>query len=320
MRWRIRSAAALAAAALTGTLGVAAARADGLPVLSVDVGGTGVRDRASGDRYVAFAARRETVVARVTRDGGRIRAWTFLAGRFTIPAVAYDGSPDGLSADGRTLVLIRPRQTFPQARTSLAIVDAKRLRPRGVVTLAGDFSFDAVSPSGRTVYLIQYLSARDPNRYAVRAYDLRARRLLPRPVVDPREPGEAMGGRPVTRATSPDGRWAYTLYDQGRGHPFIHALDTARREARCIDLPASLHRGRNVSRLRLAVDDGGRTVTVRDRDDEIAAIDTTTWGISIPSAAGASFPAPEALLALGAALVAGAGLLLVARRRRTVPA
>ena len=74
------------------------------------------------------------------------------------------------------------------------------------------------------------VSARDLNNYAVRAYDLRTRRLLPRPVVDPHEADEPMRGIPVTRVPSTDGRWAYTLYDNGR-HSFVHALDTARRTA-----------------------------------------------------------------------------------------
>ena len=48
-----------------------------------------------------------------------------------------------------------------------------------------------------------------------------------------------MRGQPLTRATSPDGRWAYTLYDGAGKEPFIHALDTSTRSARCIDLDAA---------------------------------------------------------------------------------
>ena len=44
-----------------------------------------------------------------------------------------------------------------------------------------------------------------------------------------------MTGVPVTRLPSPDGRWDYTLY-QSAEHPFVHALDTQRRTAVCIDL------------------------------------------------------------------------------------
>src|SRR5207237_1594407 len=100
----------------------------------------------------------------------------------------------------RTLVLIEPRTAFPRTQTRFAIVDTRRLLLRGYVTLRGDFSFDAVSPNGRTMFLIQYVAPRDPTRYAVRAYDLRARRLLPEPVVDPNERDEAMHGSPLSRA------------------------------------------------------------------------------------------------------------------------
>ncbi len=88
-----------------------------------------------------------------------------------IPAVALDGSPGGLSADGTTLVLIQPRKRFPQRETHLAILDAQSLVLRERLTLRGDFSFDAISPDGSHIYLIQYLSPRDPTEYAVRAYD-----------------------------------------------------------------------------------------------------------------------------------------------------
>ncbi len=40
----------------------------------------------------------------------------------------------------------------------------------------------------------------------------------------------------MTRATSPDGGWEYTLYDGGGAHPFIHALDVVEGATVCIDL------------------------------------------------------------------------------------
>src|SRR2546421_11649368 len=205
----------------------AAAQADGLPVLGVDTSPSGVAALQAPLRYVALGSGSSTVVARIERNGGRVPGSVALRGRFAIPAVAFDGSAGGLSADGRTLVLLRPRLRFPQRRTTFAILDARRLRVRTTVTLRGDFSFDAISPDGSRLYLIQYLSPRDVNRYSVRTYDVATERLLVRPVVDPSERGPAMRGYPLTRATSPDGRWAYTLYDGAGTHPFVHALDTA---------------------------------------------------------------------------------------------
>jgi hypothetical protein len=153
------------------------------------VGGTGVVSPGGDIRYVSLPADGGTVIAAIEQEGGSVSRSTFLEGSFTVPAVAYDGSAAGLSASGRTLVLIRPRARFPRATTPLAVLDTRRLRLRDVITLRGDFSFDALSPNGRWLYLVEYLSPRDPTRYLVRLYDLRADRLLREPIIDPRESG-----------------------------------------------------------------------------------------------------------------------------------
>jgi hypothetical protein len=221
---------ALTALALLAAL-PATAVADGLPAVGIDASPLSA---PGGElEYTTERAGADTRLIESARYGGPLRARR-LAGSFSIPAVAYDGSPGGVSADGRTLVLISPRTRYPRKRTTFAVVDARRLSVRSRIALRGDFSFDALSPDGRTMYLIEY-SPRDLADYSVRAYDIGARRLYARPVVDPSEPEEPMTGAPVTRATSPDGRWAYTLYSS-EPHPFVHALDTERRTAVCIDL------------------------------------------------------------------------------------
>lgn len=242
----------------------------------------GVTVPGSQDRYIAIAPRvpnRLTVVARVDRDGGRLGRFWYLRGTWFVPAVSYDLSPGGLAADGRTLVLSRFTPTYPPRRSRFAILNTERsFRWRGpgrpprmrryfnYVDLPGDFSFDAISPDGSTLYLIQrYLPPSiGPNyitNYRVRALDVASGRLLPRPIVDPEEPDERMQGLPITRAASPDGHWAYTLYD-GDGHePFIHALDTVGRRAVCIDLP-QLEGRRNLFMLRMQIDQNGRRLTV----------------------------------------------------------
>jgi hypothetical protein len=177
--------------------------------------------------------RGHTLIAVIERRGGRIDITRSVRQPLVVPAVAVNGDATGVSADGTTLVLARERRVFPQRRSAFAIFDANTLGPRGRVTLRGEFTLDAVSPDGSRLYFIE---AKTLTRYAVRAYDVAQRRLLPGAIVDPEEADEPMEGTPLARAMSPDGRWAYTLYDNNGTEFFIHALDTERGEARCIDL------------------------------------------------------------------------------------
>ena len=276
------------------------AAGDGLPVGGVDASRDGVSN-GNGFRYVTFAARGETIVARNDLRDGSVDTSLRLPGEFTIPVVAYDGSPSGLSADGGTLALINPRSAFPRRRTEFVVLDTSgRLMVRDRVRMKGDFSFDAISPDGETMYLIHYLSPRDQTRYEVRAFDLEAGHLVPGAITDPEEPGERMAGIPVSRAMSPDGRWAYTLYD-GMGHePFIHALDTSGREAACIDLP-QLEDRRDVSLMRLDVDGGSGALTVLSRPPEdpksqpLLEVDPDGFEVSTATAASDSPDDPSPL-------------------------
>jgi hypothetical protein len=303
--------------ALTITAAAAAgARADGLPVLGVSA--SEVASVEGSVRYVARPSRGGTFVARVQR-GGRVLQSTRLGGTFAVPVVAYDGTAGGLSTDGRTLVLLEPRARFPRKRTTLAVLDTRPLGLRTLIHLRGDFSFDALSPAGELLYLIQYTSAKDPTRYAVRAYDLARDRLLAAPVVDPHERGEAMRGSPITRSTSRDGRWAYTLYDGAGMEPFVHALDTVGRRARCIDLPM-LEGRQDLNALRLT-GGGSGGLRVMKHDRTLALVDTRSFRASVPAP-----PAPAAagrpwLLvggsSAGALLLAGLLAFALRRRRRS---
>jgi hypothetical protein len=308
-------AAFVCVAVAAAVLGAAGARADGLPVLGVDVGSTGVGSSSGDARYVTIPTGRNTILERVSPHGGQVLAWTLLHGTFTIPAVAYDASAGGLSHDGRTLVLIEPRMSFPRARTRLMVVDSGRqvLVPGKVIDLKGDFSFDAVSPRGSLLYLIQYVNPTDPTRYLVRAYDLRAAGLLAKPVADPRERSDKMRGNPLTRATGPDGRWAYTLYDGAGGTPFVHALDTSTRTARCIDLPSLS--GTQFWTLHLRLDRAGRTLTLARGRQAMLAIDTATFATSTPAAPGSAFPWALVVLAILGSLLAMIALAIAVRRR-----
>ncbi|MET0206026.1 MAG: hypothetical protein ABW228_02510 [Thermoleophilaceae bacterium] len=305
------------------------AAADGLPVVGIDARPVSAPEGRLA--YVTRRAGRDTALEVLDADSERRLRRVLLPGRLSVPAIAYDATPSGLSPDGRRLVLIAPRRSFPRAYTSFVIVDTQRLRIRRTVRLKDDFSFDAISPDGRTMYLIHYPSPNDILRYEVRAYDLRANRLLPDPIVDPREPDERMSGLPVTRATSADGRWEYTLYN-GSEYPFIHALDTERRRAFCIDLEGLAGGGGGgLWGSKLELGGGGGSLSVVAGNRPLASVDTKTFRVSMPRPAGekpvSTARQPDARSAAGDAgvpwllvllptlVLGGAGAALAARGR-----
>lgn len=298
----------------------AAAFADGLPLPVDDAGGTGVAVADGSVRYLTARAGHGTVVEKLDARKAAILRTKYLHGAFTIPVVALDGTPDGLSHDGSTLVLIKPRASFPRKRTPLTIVDTTRMRARPL-TLKGDFSFDAVSPDGRTAYLINYVNGRDPTKYHVRALDLRSGRLLGKPIVDPTERDEDMRGYPARRATSADGRWHYTLYDANGGKPFIHALDSVGLTARCIDLPLD-PRHTDVYSLHLRVD-GGTLHVAGGKGRTLVDVNTASFAVTKPAAPGTRSESDSGggsmapgWVALAALLLLSAGAALTITRRR----
>jgi hypothetical protein len=288
----------------------AAATVQKLPGVGLDASSLPLSAPGGEVGYVAREAKGATRLVERSRNFGRDPRTLRISGRFALPAVAYDGLPNGLSSDGRTLVLISPRVRFPRANTTLAVIDVKRMRLRGHIHLRGDFGFDAISPDGRLLYLVQYLSKRDITDYAVRAYDMRAGRLFRRPVIDPSEPEEDMSGEPLSRVTDPAGRWAYTLY-ASEEHPFVHALDTERRTAVCIDL--DIHGGEALA-LR------GNRLDILGGEQTLASIDTSTHRV-IPRPAKRKPAAAEAAAGLPWLLIAAptAALMLLAAvgRRRS---
>jgi hypothetical protein len=282
----------------------------------------GVVDPDAGQRYTAILGPSGTAVQRINTDGGSIERTRFIDGEAAIPAVAWDGSPGGLSADGSTLALAEPGLRFPQRDSSFTVLDTDRLRTLDTVTLDGTWTYDALSPDGRWLYLIEYTSRTDLTEYAVRRYDLERGRLDPQAIVDPEESGEEMYGSPMTRATSPDGRWAYTLYD-GAEHPFIHALDTERGAAVCIDLDPGAVSPRRLSRMSLDPSRDGSTLTVTDpKEGPVAIVDTRSFDLSQPAISAPaddgqdSGGAPWLAIALGALGVAAISVGVLRWRRR----
>jgi hypothetical protein len=293
-------------------LPTAIAHADGPPVTSLDAGREGVVEHAGGDRFTALPLAAQTVLTQSQTSGGRVLRASILKGRWGVPVVANDGTSGGLSADGSTLVLVRIARAYPRTRTGFAVVDTGPLAVRHTVELDGEWSFDALAPDGRWLYLIEQLSPRDRSRYAVRVYDLANKRLLPEPVVDPREPDEPMRGLPITRTTGPGGRWEYTLYAGGQ-HPFVHVLDTVRRTSLCLDLPHRVARHGRLWALRLVV--RGERVAVMDGERVVASAARRPRRASVgggPAWLAALLGATGVLLAAGGARRVGKA----SRRRR----
>jgi hypothetical protein len=233
----MRSLAVLAVAAFGLSLaGVASAAGPWLGV--ANDGGAGIT-APTGVEYVANVSGGVTTVTAERGADGAALATVRVPGRFGVPYVTMAGDLGGLSPNGRVLVLGEPYTGNGGLRTTseFAVLGTRPLALRTTVKLRGDFGFDALSPDGRTLYLIEHASQRQLLSYRVRAYDLRAGRLLPQAIADERQRGWLMNGMPVARATSADGRWVYTLYSSGDNYPFVHALDTRSRSAVCVGLP-----------------------------------------------------------------------------------
>ena len=288
-----------------------AAAADG-PGPYAQQGGTGVLSPDGATRFVAIPASDNlgTVLEAVSTRDGTVRSWQAVAGSYGIPTLAYAANGESLSHDARTLVLGDISGGTP---SSFLVYATRTLALRNWVTLPGRFTFDALSPDGKRLYLIQYTRPNyDVSHYLVRAYDLRSNRLLPGRIADRTQKGWVMNGLPVTRTTSADGRWVYTLYQSGgNGYPFIHALDTVRGVAHCVGLPLS---NQNAP-YNLVLSLHGGTLAVHWRSGRpFLNVDTATWRVT-PAAR--AFPWLWAGLGAAAALLAlGLGALLLRRRRR----
>jgi hypothetical protein len=249
-----------------------AAQGDGSPYAPGLVqGASGVLSPNGNMRYVALATARSTVVAAIRVRTGRVMQSTALRGFYGIPIVAWDNSTAGISGDGRTLVVgSYGPQPGTKGSTSFVVLDARTLRRIRRITLQGSWAFDAIAPDGSRMYLIEYLSAVNDPHYQVRSVDLETGRLDRNVIADRREDEVEMRGRPVTRKTSANGAWAYTLYARLRQAPFVHALDTVEGKAYCIDLPLPRNQLEQMAlRLRLA---RGNTLEVLRDDGRVLAI------------------------------------------------
>jgi hypothetical protein len=228
-----------------------------------------------------------TIVERIDISDGVVDRWWYLRGSYVIPAVAYDGSAGGLSANGRSLALTNFSRTFPPPPTKIAILDTDvylrhprrpgQRRPQHAIRywdLRGQFAFQAISPDGSKLYMRHYRrrdrgSAYDrrPDDFDLWSLDTGNGGLAPRPLTVSNSERQ-LAGLPISGTTSPDGRWAYALYDGDRRTPFLLALDTVGARLIRVDLPGLERLTDDPYLLKLRLDEGGRRLAIYARSPQ----------------------------------------------------
>jgi hypothetical protein len=261
-------------------LALAAAATAAGPVPPVMNGAPGIA--VAGGAHVVAVAKRGGGATQLRlvrdRDGVVVRTRVLPAG-VGVPTVTFSGLTEGTFAGGRKLVLASSMYDDAR-RTTFVVLDARTLTPLRTIRLAGAFAFDAVSPDGRRLYVLHYpLGVNGGIRYVVRSIDLRTGKLEPGAIVDKTEPDERMNGVALARAWSRDGSWAYTLYNGGTSHAFVHALNTRGRVARCIDLPWTGEAQSILDGARLVVGAKGALRLTGAGGEVLARIDTRTFSV-----------------------------------------
>jgi len=209
----------------------------------------GTPDAAWTRMVTATSEGAKTQVRDLVLTGGQPGPRLDIDGAWRLPTIGLERVPAGVSADGSTIALVpNGAAASGAAGTSrFAIVhhvDGDRpttsrdaqLRLATTIELKGSFEFDALSPSGDVLYVVEHLDGQT-GRYQVRAVDVATGKLRDQVIADKRNIDEAMAGWPIAQLRRPDGV-VLTLY-RGLEHPFVHALNTAEAWAVCLDLPAN---------------------------------------------------------------------------------
>jgi hypothetical protein len=265
---------------VTAALAVVPAASAAYPAPFAVQGGQGLPSLDGSVHYVTLKTGPNTRIVALGAQGGETMSRT-ISGAFGIATLTQTGLTGGLFHDGTAFVLqsigLKPTSRF-------VIVRSTDLAPRQRITLKGTFGFDALSPDGSMLYLIQHTSTQDIQHYIVRAYDLKARKLLPGRIADKTQASWIMQGWAVDRVTSSDGRWEYTLYANPGGYPFVHALDTVRAVAHCIGIPWRGDENAQWNlRLGLGADGGTLAVNRTSGGANFVTVDLSTWKISYPN-------------------------------------
>ena len=242
-------------------------------------GGEGLLSADHSVRFVALKAGTSTLVrANPLNDAATAISQT-IPGSFGVPTLTVNGPGSGLFRDGSTFVL---QSMGLQPSTHFVLLRTADLSTRDQIDLNGTFGFDALSPDGKMMYLIQHRTVQDIQHYIVRAYDLSAHKLLSGRIADKTQKSWVMQGWAVSRVESSNGRWAYTLYANPGGTPFVHALDTVKGVAHCVGIPwaPTDSNQSEIFSAQLTLD--GTKLAVRTQGNVYRFISTKSWKVSKP--------------------------------------
>ncbi|MEX0667327.1 MAG: hypothetical protein WD313_03260, partial [Acidimicrobiia bacterium] len=204
-----------------------------------------------------------------------------------------------VSPQGDAVALMAPRTTtglyVPEPRETTDIYVA---RTDGSTwrryALEGNYEPEAFSVNTRTLFLLKFLPADDPDHYEVHRLDLETGAVIneytPEVGLD-----TWMKGHARSQVTAPDGRFLYTLYslDQGEEpikdpaledspsyYAFIHVISLEEEWSFCIFLPGPFGQ-LSVDSIGLAVSpDGTALAAVDKRSGLLVEIDTTKLEIT----------------------------------------
>lgn len=214
----------------------------------------------------------DTVIRQLDLRNGKTLAERRLDGPYLyeLPTVSLANEAGGLSPNVHWIAL-RGRGAPGSA---FAIVDGALREPPRFVRLDGNFAIDAISDSGKYLYLEEYLGSAPVDGYRVRAYDLAAGKLLPGIVVDKTATADKMQGTRAATFASPDGQWQYTLYTTQGGKPFIHAIKLDEAWSLCIFFPVQTSGEEQLSWTVVQSADRKAAYVVNTMSGYVAALDT----------------------------------------------
>jgi hypothetical protein len=261
-----------------GALAVVSVASAAYPAPFALQGGQGVLSNNGAIRFVASAAGESTLVrAYKTKDGSTLMSQT-INGSFGVPMITSSGPGGGMYRDGSTFVL---QSMGSLSTTQFVLLSTADLGIRDQIVLNGTFSFDALSPDGSKLYLVQHTSAQDIQHYIVRGYDLAAHVLMPGRIADKAQKSWVMKGWTIDRVTTANGRWVYTLYANPGGFPFVHALDTVRGVAHCVGVPWPQSDSNQSKVFNFQLSLRGKMLVIKQGSGSTyRVVNTTNWHVS----------------------------------------